>query len=134
MDSFRAFRTRAAAFWILTVWASSEESIFTKASATESRRSFAMNFLPYMNQNYFGASRSIRRKFTAWYLRVTRSSNRVQDLKVFKSLAPSDDLIKILQSRSFIRSDPFLLILVQICFRINKQIPSLWLWYKCILL
>ena len=87
MDSFRAFRTRAAAFWILTVWASSEESIFTKASATESRRSFAMNFLPYMNQNYFGAFKSIRCKFTPWSLRVTRSSNRkahtdlrVQDL------------------------------------------------------
>jgi len=105
MDSFRAFRTRAAAFWILTVWASSEESIFTKASATESRRSFAMNFLPYMNQNYFGASKSIDRKFTAWSLRVTRSSNRnahtglrVQDLKVRKSLAPSDHSIKIIYS------------------------------------
>ena len=130
MDSFRAFRTRAAAFWIFTVWASSEESIFTKASATESRRSFAMNFLPYMNQNHFRAS-------IGWKINcvifVRESINKAQtglceqDLMVLKSLVKQ--IIWSITS-----SDSFLLILLRICFRINKQIPSLLLWYKCKLL
>ena len=130
MDSFRAFRTRAAAFWIFTVWASSEESIFTKASAIESRRSFAMNFLPYMNQNHFRAS--VEWKINSVII-ARESINKAQmglrgqDLMVLNSLVKQ--IIWSIKS-----SDSFLLILVRICFRINKQIPSLLLWYKCKLL